>query len=301
MAQPWVPDGNLSSSRARVYACPLRRVAAAVRLVPLPSLRPPALEIGREVPAQRNLEPRPTTLTFLARLAPGRVESRISQLSPSPAPARAHTRPGSHLLHKGIEFKAGVDSVAFAGKRYAKLMQRGLAFLLWDSADSLLQLRPCCPVIAPMRLRPLDLPASRHFRVPRISATSVAVAPVLSRTPAVCASRLCAVRLSLAQVSVPNRPHPPGNARDRPGGQECLSTWVTVQISSQGGCVRAHLSSLLERAVHTFTSIPILQFAPPPKESHLRLTSPWHHMTRFPPRFVASRSTMASCLNVEAA
>jgi hypothetical protein len=32
-----------------------------------------------------------------------------------------------------------------------------------------------------------------------------------------------------------------------------------------GGCVRAHLSSLLERAVHTFTSISILQFAPPPK------------------------------------
>lgn len=98
----------------------------------------------------RNLEPRPTTLTFLARLAPSRVESRIIQLSPSPAPARAHTRPGRHLLHKGIEFKAGVDSVAFAGKRYAKLMQRELAFLLWDSADSLLQLRPCCPVIAPI-------------------------------------------------------------------------------------------------------------------------------------------------------
>ena len=157
--------------------------------MPLPSLRPPALEIRREVPAQRNLEPRPTTLTFLARLAPSRVESRISQ-SPHetwPPPTTQRDRVQSWSRQRRIR-REKICQVDAARPRLPPL---GLCRL----PAAIEALLPC--YCAHWRLRPLDLPASRHFRVPRISATSVAVAPVLSRTPAVCASKaVCGAAVS---------------------------------------------------------------------------------------------------------
>ena len=211
--------------------------------MPLPSLRPPALEIRREVPAQPGTKTNNLDLPCSFSPKSGRIKDHpaLSVSGPSQSPHETWPPPTTQrdrVQSWSRQRRIRREKICQVDAARARLPPLGLCRL----PAAIEALLPC--YCAHWRLRPLDLPASRHFRVPRISATSVAVAPVLSRTPAVCASKaVCGAAVSGSGIGTRQA------ASARQPQRQDRWPWMSQYFGDgpnfkPGGCVRAHLSFL---------------------------------------------------------